>query len=134
MLAPLLIGAAPPRVEIQNLAQPGSFEIQAAGGAVSLAAEAHVEKQTPGGWVTVATNFLLLEKCPDGDPPRCVDLAPGARLHPVRWTGFSCSGQCNQQCKKNVYEGPGSFRLIVFRCDRAERFQSAPFQLPATPP
>jgi hypothetical protein len=118
-------------VQIENLTQPGAFEIQAAGSPISLSTRAVIEKYTPSGWVPIADNFLLGEACPSGAPPDCITLAAGAKLRPVRWTGFSCSGQCNHHCKKNVYRGPGTFRLTIFSCDNKTRFHGPAFKLPA---
>ena len=133
--APFLIGAAsPPRVEVRNLAAAGAFEIQVTGSPVSLATQAHMEKETADGWVTVATNLFLVEQCTKIAPPKCISVRSEAPLRPVPWTGYSCSGQCNHQCKKIVYLGPGNFRLTVFSCDRRESFLGAPFRLPAAPP
>lgn len=123
--SPFLIGATEPtRVEIANLAPAGAFEIQATGSALSLATQAHLEKRTASGWAVVSTDFMLVEKCPDIAPPKCISVLPDVPIRPVRWSGYSCSGQCNDQCKKNVYPGPGTFRLTIFSCDRTETFQA----------
>jgi hypothetical protein len=126
-----LIGAtAPPRVEIRNLEHAGAFEIQVNGSTVSLATQAHMEKRTDAGWVTVSTSLIILDECPAAAPPSCINVRADAPLRPVPWTGYSCSGQCNDECKKNVYLGPGTFRLTVFSCDHRETFHSPPFHLP----
>jgi len=80
----------------------------------------------------VASNLILAEACPAGDPPKCIERAAGSKLRPAPWNGYSCSGQCNVHCKKNVYLGSGPFRLTVLSCDRKARFHSATFHLPAT--
>ncbi len=131
--AALQAQAPPGGVRIVNLAQAGAFELEATDAPVSLSMHAAVEKQTATGWVTVADNLLLAAACHTGEPPQCVELAAGGKLRPVRWTGWSCSGQCNHHCKKNVYAGPGTFRLTVFSCDRSSSTHGPSFQLPASP-
>jgi hypothetical protein len=103
------------------------------GSPISLTTQLFVEKQTGSGWITVASNLTLAEECPAGALPMCTGLNAGATLRPVRWTGFSCSGQCAGHCKKNVYLGPGTFRLTALTCDRTVSFHSAPFHLPPSP-
>lgn len=124
---------APQQVQIENLSLPGAFEIRATDSPVFLSAHAIIEKSTQSGWVRVASNVLLGEVCARNPSPECISLAAGASLRPVRWTGFSCSAQCNRQCKKNVYRGPGTFRLTIFSCDKTVRFHGPPFKLPSAP-
>jgi len=132
--APFLIcSAGPPRVEIRDLTPAGAFEIQATGSPVSLATQARMEKQTAEGWVTASTNLILGERCTTVAPPNCISVGADVPLRPVPWTGYFCSGQCNDQCKKDFYLGPGIFRLTVFSCDRRESFHGPPFRLPAKP-
>ena len=119
--------------EILSLQTPGAFEIRAGAQPVSLAGHAQVEKQTPSGWVPVGNPILLLEQCPSAEPPACVTVAPDKPLRPVAWTGYSCSGQCNSSCKKNVYFGPGNYRLAALSCDRSEKLYSPVFHLPRAP-
>jgi hypothetical protein len=46
---------------------------------------------------------------------------------------MSCSGQCNEHCKKNEYLGPGTFRLVAFSCTGGATIHGPPFQLAAEP-
>jgi hypothetical protein len=124
-----LAGAPRAQVAVENLDQPGAVSIQAVESPVDLAMQATVEKKTATAWVTVARNFSLGEQCPVPEHPDCIHLNAGATIRPVRWTGFTCSGQCTGHCKKNVYLGPGVFRLTVFSCDRTASFHSAAFHL-----
>jgi hypothetical protein len=123
-----------PAVQVNNLALPGAFEIQVGKEPISLATQAYIEKQSESEWVTATAHMALVEECKTASPSSCIDLAAGARLRPVRWVGYSCSGQCDRSCKKNLYLGPGVFRLAILSCDKKTRYWGAPFQLPAAPP
>lgn len=115
-------------VTVENLAQPGAFEIRGVDAPTSLSMDGVIEKATPSGWVVVA-QVSLGERCLEDSRPQCRDLAPGAVLRPVRWSGFSCSGQCGIHCKQNIYLGPGTFRVRVTDCDHANPVYGPPFQL-----
>lgn len=72
----------------------------------------------------------LVEHCED-KPGTCVDLAAHATLHPVRWSGMSCSAQCNGTCRANAFLG-GRFRWVVSLCDGGE-VAGPVFDLPPDP-
>jgi hypothetical protein len=124
------IPGAASTTKIRALSVPGEFEVQASGTAVRLATALSVQKKTPAGWVVVQTNLTLIERCERDPPPACVDLKAGATIHPVRWTGWSCSGQCPGHCKKNVYRGPGTFRIVGTSCDKTVEIDGESFDLP----
>jgi hypothetical protein len=119
-------------VAITNLA-PGEIEIESAG-PVQLAAAAQLERQADGGWtplqhLDVDQGYRLVERCGGAAPPSCVDLAPGATLHPVPFQGFDCAAQCNASCRANVWLGPGTFRFVLRTCAGAV-IPGPPFDLP----
>lgn len=118
-------------VTVRNLAQPGAFAIDNRGDeAVDLATEVIVEREIDGRWTQANIRFLdLTESC--AEPlPACRQLAAGASLTPLPWNGYTCSGQCQRSCRSNRYAGPGTFRIVVHRCDRKERYLSSGFTMP----
>lgn len=124
-------------VAITNLG-PGRFEIET-GTPTRLATVATIEKQlASGSWsafsnLDLGMGYRLVEACGEA-APSCVDLAPGRPLHPVPFSGLSCSSQCNPSCDKNVWIGPGWFRLVVDGCEpgaaASNRAVGMPFELP----
>jgi hypothetical protein len=117
----LSAGSQAAAVEIRNLAQPGAFVIDASPSGASFAKLGRIEQQTTRGWEPVFEEFRLLEDCGAmATLPACVTLAPGASLRPVRWTGYTCRGQCPRPCKGNVYRPPGTFRLVLALCGGGE--------------
>jgi hypothetical protein len=117
-----------------TVAGPGAFEIENTGAApMKVATVAHIED---GDGASLALDldkgYRLLEQCPTKDehPDACVEIAPGATLHPVPWTGFGCNAQCNPTCRANTWEGGGRFRLVVKSCDGADTFASPEFPIP----
>lgn len=126
-MAGLAFSARADAIEIRNL-QPGAFAIETSSG-VSLKTQARIEKLTGQGWESVFDQFWLVEDCGVvARLPACVTLGPGAVLRPVAWNGYSCSGQCERSCKKNVDRLPGTFRLVVTLCN-GEELTSAPFSM-----
>jgi hypothetical protein len=114
---------------------PGSFEIEnTSGKTVKLMTVAPIETQ--GGaplWLELGKGYELLEQCPTTPPKTCVELAPGATLRPVPWTGFTCSAQCNGDCDKNVWVGIGTYRLVVKACESMQPLASLAFPMATAP-
>ncbi len=121
--------------EVRNLESPGAFEVVNRGGAMDLAWEVEVEKAVDGEWRPIVVEQLeLVERCGESKNSPCRTLEKGAVLRPVPWTGYSCSSQCNEACRANVYYGPGRFRFVVWDCPKRQRFEGPPFELPSDPP
>jgi hypothetical protein len=123
-----------PFVEVHNLESPGAFEVVNHGGVVDLAWEVGVEQASDGEWRRVMVEqFELVERCgqPKGSP--CRTLEKDAVVRPVPWTGYSCTSQCNEACRANVYYGQGRFRFVVWDCSKQHRFEGPPFDLPPDP-
>lgn len=115
----------------------GRFRVENGGASVTrLRSAAAIERRTDAGWREVPIDlhhgYRLVERCPPAAEPvaTCVPLAPREELDPARWTGLDCSGQCNDACRANSYEGPGTFRLVVTSCDGA-RVEGLPFEMPS---
>jgi len=127
--------ASPNAVEVSPAASPGTVRIQNVGaGAIQLAWAIRVEQRFEGGWRPVAVDHLgLRETCENAPAPACVTLSPGESLTPAPWTGYSCSAQCDETCRANVYHGPGGFRLYVQSFDGEQKFYGPSFELEADP-
>lgn len=119
-------------------AEPGSLSIINRGSApVAIARAIAVERSQGGVWRRVDTEFNAVSQCPsatrrsDAGPVR---LARGQRIDVVPWRGFSCSGQCNKICRRNIYWGPGDFRHVVTRLAGGRRVVGPVFRMPSRPP
>jgi hypothetical protein len=124
----LITGASGATAQVRNLEKPGAFAIEGAAG-LSLQNRGAIEQQTKAGWKPVFEEFYLTEDCTAvARLPACVTLKPGETLRPVRWTGFTCKGQCPRPCKKNIYRPPGTFRLTLTTCDGTQ-LSGAPFHM-----
>jgi hypothetical protein len=122
----LITGASGAGAQVRNLEKPGAFAIE---GGLSLQSRGAIEQQTKAGWRPVFEEFYLTEDCAAvARLPACVTLKPGETLRPVRWTGFTCKGQCPRPCKKNIYRPPGTFRLTLTMCDGTQ-LSGAPFHM-----
>ena len=121
-------------VEVRNLDVPGAAAIENHGPSVALARKVLVERKRGTEWIESPVFFNLVEHCGAAKTPVCPELASGATLKPVRWDGYTCSGQCPRSCRSNHYAGPGVFRFVVFSCDRSQRFTGPEFALPPQPP
>lgn len=121
-------------VEVRNLDEPGAVVIENHGPSIALARKVLVERKQGTEWIESPVFFNLVEHCGTAKAPACPELASGATLKPVRWNGYTCSGQCPRSCRSNHYAGPGVFRFVVFSCDRSQRFVSQEFALPAQKP
>ena len=134
--APSSVPAKPSPIVITNLAS-GEFQIEALQ-PVGVALVATLERRSDdGGWAPIegldlGKGYRLVETCADTAAPSCVSLASGKALFPVPWQGFSCSSQCNGTCRANVWEGEGTFRLVVRSCDGATQTTGPAFALPAS--
>lgn len=117
-------------VEVRNLDEPGVVVIENHGPPVALARKVMVERKRGTEWIESPVFFNLVEHCGSAKTPVCPELASGATLKPVRWDGYTCSGQCPKSCRSNHYAGPGVFRFVVFSCDRSQRFIGPEFALP----
>lgn len=118
---------------------PGTLSIENTGDVgVRLATVPTIESADSAGvWKRVegldleglpGKGMRLVESCQDS-PGTCVTIPPHAVFHPVRWSGMSCSSQCNGTCRANAYYG-GRFRWVVKLCDGGE-IAGPPFTLPA---
>lgn len=125
---------APPAVVITNVL-PGRFVLSSAHG-LGLDTDAAIERRGDDGqWsampgLDLGAGFRLRDSCKQA-PASCVQLDPAKALVPVPWSGMSCSSQCNQSCRKNVFVGPGTFRLTVRTCDGGAIASGPAFTLPA---
>jgi hypothetical protein len=127
----LLTGTTAAITQVRNLDKPGAFAIEGGLSGISLEKRGRVEQQTANGWRPVFEEFYLAKDCSAvATLPACVRLAPGDTLRPVRWTGFTCSGQCPRPCKRNIYRPPGTFRLTLTMCTGA-KVSSGPFYMGA---
>lgn len=103
---------------------------------VDLASQVSVENLRDGKFspIPTAIDLFLVEHCEArARVPPCVHLAQGQTFTPVPWTGYSCSGQCNQACDKNLQFAPGDFRFVVRSCDGSARYESPTFRLGPLP-
>jgi len=131
--------AAPsPAVAIAN-GKPGAFTLEAKA-TVKLRLVASIEALRDGKWTDVSkyadlgTGYRLVERCErKPSPPTCIELAAGAKLSPVPWTGMSCSSQCNMDCDKNAPLPAGDYRLVVTTCDGAATFAGPAFRFDGRP-
>jgi hypothetical protein len=122
----------PATIEVRNGPTPGSVEIIAVRGTVSLAPELIVEQQLDDGSFRSLLNLdlgsmKLVASC-DQEANACVTIDERG-LRPVSWSGMSCSSQCNKTCDKNV-RLHGHFRFVVRSCDGSRRFEGPVFELP----
>lgn len=121
-------------LSITNLA-PGSFALHA-GAAIGLRTVARIERRDDAGqWLPLASldlgqGYRLIASCSE-TPGACIELAAGAELRPVPFSGMGCSSQCNGSCRKNVFLGPATMRLSIDTCD-GRRLDGPAFELPAT--
>jgi hypothetical protein len=125
-----------PALELQVVNDgSGSFSLHA-NRDLDLASRVSVERLRAQAFSAIPTaiELALVEHCAPGVPaPACVHLTRGQTFTPVPWTGYSCSGQCNQECDKNIGFAPGDFRFVVTTCDGSTRFESPPFHLGPRP-
>jgi hypothetical protein len=116
---------------------PGAFTVTARVD-TKLQTVAAIEALRDGKWTDVSsgfdlgTGYRLVERC-GGQPARCVELAPKAKLSPVAWSGMSCSSQCNRECDKNAPLAAGDYRLVVRTCDGATSVAGPAFHFDGKP-
>jgi hypothetical protein len=115
--------------QVRNLDRPGAFAIDGGPSGIALEKRGRIEQQTATGWRPVFEEFYLVKNCAAvATLPACVSLEPAETLRPVRWSGFTCSGQCPRDCKRNIYRPPGTFRLTLKTCDGTP-ISGAPFHM-----
>lgn len=131
------IAMAAGRLEARARDGGGLTVVNGTGAAVRLQAAVGVEGLDRRGWNALPTEMNLVAACPAVEaeaPPAPVTLAPGARLSPPPWRGWSCSGQCELFCMSNAYWGTGPFRFRITTAARDATVVSAPFHMPDRPP
>jgi hypothetical protein len=126
-------GVASEPVAVCNLAWGGEFEVRnQSDQPIQLSTRIDVEMRNgTDSWAVTSALVFLMEAC-DPMPPtsRCMTLAPGARLLPRRWTGFTCSGQCGRTCSGDHLLRGWPLRFVVTSCNGAQRFIGPPFSTP----
>ncbi|MDQ3032501.1 MAG: hypothetical protein M3Y87_08805, partial [Myxococcota bacterium] len=60
------------------------------------------------------------------EPPACIELAPGAVLHPPDWLGTRGDAQC--VCTRCVPVEAGTYRFVARSCD-GHRIESDAFEV-----
>ncbi|UJR83818.1 hypothetical protein [Sandaracinus amylolyticus] len=73
-----------------------------------------------------ATELALRPSC-EREAPTCVELAPGAALHPPAWLGTTGDAQC--ACERCVPAEPGTYRFVATSCGGAHRLEGEPFEI-----
>jgi hypothetical protein len=118
-------------IELRNEAQPGAFRlVNKSETAVALSTRVKVERLRDGSWIETPIHMTLTEKCSPRPKPTCITLDRGQTIEPVRWTGYTCSGQCPRSCRSNHFAGPGEFRFVIESCDGTQRLTGTPFAMP----
>jgi len=112
---------------------PGMLVIANHGDAeIQLMSAIQIEQKAGDQWRPIDAEFKMVADCADAAKvTKCVRLGSGASIIVVRWTGFSCSGQCNQSCRANTKCPPGTYRFVVTSCADNATYPSDPFVLPA---
>jgi hypothetical protein len=118
-------------ITLTNLEPPGAFEVTNISSApIEVLSTVAIESMNSGAWAAGPESRVeLIETC--GRPaPRCVRIEPGARLRPLAWSGWLCSGQCPEatNCKKNPHAA-GTHRFVLTSCDGTQRFTGPAFTL-----
>lgn len=94
-----------------------------------------VEYRNSNRWTPLNTEFNAVSSCRTPQQRmsnnRFVRIKAGSTLRVIPWRGYSCSGQCQEVCRANVYFGAGPFRFSVQRLPDKTRAVSAPFRMPA---
>ena len=131
VLAGLLVRAQTAGVRLDNEGDPGGLRISNSGPAIALTSKVTVERLRDGKWIVTPVRFELIDRCTNTETPKCRELGAGDSFVPLRWNGYTCSGQCNRSCRSNHYAGPGEFRFVVAACDGKARFIGPEFTIPA---
>jgi hypothetical protein len=122
------------QLRLELVDPPGGLRLVNPGSApVTIEATIAVERLWEQAWIPVVTEFYAVSRCDGLNTPAQLEIAPATKLEVVPWQGFSCSGQCNKICDKNVYKGPGTFRFVVTTVPVGERLVSPAFALPRQP-
>jgi hypothetical protein len=120
---------APTGVVLEVGAGFGDLRIINHGPATALRSAVVVEMQREKGWVPLPiSNLFLRASCQRTDAPDCVDLAHGASLEMVPWTGRLCLSQCMTHCRLDGAEEPGAYRFVVSSCEGTQTFVSSAFE------
>ena len=133
---PQVVAAAPtPKgVVLEVGAGFGDLRIANHGPAMALRSAVVVEMQREEGWVALpVSNLFLRRSCQRADVPDCVELAPGASLDMVPWTGRLCLSQCMTHCRFDGAEEPGTYRFVVSSCEGTQTVVSSAFEGTARP-
>ncbi|WP_157068705.1 hypothetical protein [Sandaracinus amylolyticus] len=70
---------------------------------------------------------LALRPSCEREAPACVELAPGAALHPPAWLGTMGDAQC--ACDRCAPAEPGTYRFVATSCGGAHRLEGEPFEI-----
>lgn len=132
-----------PEIKLQVGPRPGALAVVNAGatsiGVRPLVVVEHFNdgdsEFSPHGWQPLTTEMKIVPTCarPYGvapSIPACVVIAPRQTYVVPRWTGASCSGQCNMSCRANAYY-PGKTRFRVHLCGGGD-VVSPTFVMPRT--
>lgn len=63
------------------------------------------------------------------DAPACVELAPGAALHPPPWRGTTGEGGGQCRCEGCAPAQPGTYRLVATSCGGGHRVLGEVFEI-----
>lgn len=92
-----------------------------------LAPAIAVERERGDGSFEAVDGIASLTLRPDcrTEPPACVELAPGAVLHPPEWLGTHGDAQCI--CTRCAPVEAGTYRFVLTTCDGAHRLEGVSF-------
>lgn len=127
--------ASSPPLILAQPAGPGSLSVRNPGAeAVTVERAIAVETRIDGAWRPVLTEFNAVATCLDKRALPVVSVPAGETLNIWPWRGYSCSGQCRNACRRNVYAGPGPFHFVVTVAPSRVRVVGPPFTMPTRPP
>lgn len=87
-----------------------------------------LERRGEGGrFEPVRSVQLALRAGCDTPPPECLELAPGAALHPPAWLGTEGDAQCG--CERCTPAEPGTYRFVARSCGGTHVVPGEPFEL-----
>lgn len=121
----------PPTLAIRGEPRPGrvGIVVENRGEAlVRLAPRIEIERETEGAWSILAgLGELTLRPDCEQDAPSCIELVPGAALHPPEW--LAATGQAQCRCVRCTPAPAGTYRFVVQSCDGAHRIAGEPFEI-----
>lgn len=91
-----------------------------------------VQRRTAAGWVPIETEFNAVAICTRRPGVEPVSIPASGTLAVQRWRGFTCGGQCQGTCRRNIYHGAGPFRFVVTMLPNRRQVTSASFTMPAS--